>query len=367
MRKFESLKHAKVRANSKYIQIHACIDNVRYRFSTKMLVSAKNLLWVEKHYKELVEKKQKEAQKYNGQGFTIGNYGEDIIYDYCKDLKETTYLRYRNVFEKYIMPKIGDYQIAFIRPKHANSIFIEKFRDVSYANKKIILCVLKMIFTHAIYDELVDTNPFLHIRIKNNRNIIPKQRENIPFSEDEMKNILANCKDYFLKLYCYIAFFTGMRPNEILALTKNDIDLDKNMISVNKSVCNGEISTTKTGKTRKVEIIQPLRVILRDLQVDNKSEYLFEWNKRRFTHSMMSYRFKKLLAKLNIKKNTMYSMRHSFATAMLQGGEELTWIQSQLGHQSLQTTLTHYIKHVDNKKKRGMYFMDMIDEIQEVS
>ena len=164
MRKFESLKHAKVRANSKYIQIHACIDNVRYRFSTKMLVSAKNLLWVEKHYKELVEKKQKEAQKYNGQGFTIGNYGEDIIYDYCKDLKETTYLRYRNVFEKYIMPKIGDYQ------------------NVSYANKKIILCVLKMIFTHAIYDELVDTNPFLHLRIKNNRNIIPKQRENSPFS-----------------------------------------------------------------------------------------------------------------------------------------------------------------------------------------
>ena len=365
MEKLQSLKHAKVRANSKYVQVHACIDNVRYRFSTKKLVSIKNLLWVEKHYKELVQdyKEQKEKEEYcRGNYFTIQHYGEEIIYQYCKDLKETTYLRYRNVFEKYIVPKIGNYQMAFIKPKHANAIFIDKFADVSYVNKKIILCILKMLFTHAIYDEIVDINPFSHIRIRNNRNTTPKQRENKPFTEGEMRKILLNCKDYYLKLYCYIAFFTGMRPNEILALTKNDIDLDKNIIRVTKSVCNGEISSTKTGKIRNIDIIQPLRVILQDLQVDDKRGYLFSSNNKRIRDRIMGYRFKKLLAKLGIKKNTMYSMRHSFATAMLKGGEELTWIQSQLGHQSLQTTLNHYIKHIDTNKERGLHFANLLQQ-----
>ena len=63
MEKLQSLKHAKVRANSKYVQVHACIDNVRYRFSTKKLVSIKNLLWVEKHYKELVQDYKEHKEK----------------------------------------------------------------------------------------------------------------------------------------------------------------------------------------------------------------------------------------------------------------------------------------------------------------
>ena len=177
-----------------------------------------------------------------------------------------------------------------------------------------------------------------------------------------MRKILLNCKDYYLKLYCYIAFFTGMRPNEILALTKHDIDLNKNIIYVTKSVCNGDISSTKTGKIRQVEIIQPLRAILQDLQVNDKRGCLFSYNNKRIRDRIMAYRFKKLLEKLGIQKKTMYSMRHSFATAMLKGGEELTWIQTQLGHQSLQTTLTHYIKHINTNKERGLYFIDILQK-----
>ena len=47
-------KHAKVRNNSSYIQIQATLDNVRYRFSTKYVVNAENLEYVEKNYRKII-------------------------------------------------------------------------------------------------------------------------------------------------------------------------------------------------------------------------------------------------------------------------------------------------------------------------
>ena len=354
--RLKSLKHAKIRG--KYIQVHACINNVRYRFSTRKRVSAKNLLWVEANYKMLIDQHILETEQNNNIGVDIATYGREILELHCEQRKENTYIRYLNVFKKYIRERIGHLEVAHIKPKNAREIFA-KFNDVSSANRGIILNLLKLIFNHAVYDEITHANPFTHLKVSIKK--VPKEDKNKPFTQKEIGAILSNCDNEVMRLYLYIAFFTGMRPNEILALHVRDIDLDLGVISVTKALSNSKIDTTKTNTTRCVEITLALKQYLLSV-LGNINGYLFLGAKGFLKEKKIAYNFQKILNKLSIEKNTLYSTRHTFASLMLQSGEDMLWISNQLGHKDIGTTLKYYVKYVKQNKNRGLQFDKSIME-----
>lgn len=354
-----NFKHAKIRG--KYIQVHACINNVRYRFSTKLRVTARNLLYVENNYMQLIEKHKQEVEQNNNIGLDIATYGREILEAHCEQRKENTYIRYLNVFKKYIVSRIGYLEVAEIKPKNAREIFAN-FNDISATNKSIVLNLLKLIFTHAVIDGLVSANPFLYLKCSTQRVI--KEDRNKPFSMQEMKQILSKCDNALLQLYLFIAFFTGMRPNEILALNVKDIDLSLGNIYVNKSVSHNKLCTTKTNAPRYVEITTTLKHYLTSVLKD-KSGYIFLDNKKGFINEKrIAYNFKKLLKKLDIQNNTLYSTRHTFASLMLQNGEDMHWVSKQLGHKDLSTTLQYYVKYIKQDKERGQEFNRAFQDLE---
>lgn len=348
----KSLKHAKIRDG--HIHVSACIKNVRYRFSTRLKANAKNLLHVENNYLEYIDRYVKEKQRLDLDA-SIATYGREILETHCNDCKESTYIRYSNIFNKYIVDRIGHLRLAHVKPKHARDIFA-RFADLSNTNRGLVLNLLKLIFSNAVLDELVFSNPFSEL--KNIRSKLIKEDTHKPFTQKEMNNILLHCETYHLRLYFYIAFFTGMRPNEILALKANDIDLESGHIFVNKSLSLGKVSTTKTHRIRHVEIIEPLRLFLEKyLLVSDKNGFLFVGRHNKFiSDRFISNHFEKILSKLNIENTTLYATRHTFATLMLQSGEDMQWISNQLGHRDLSTTLQHYIKYIKTDKVRGRGF-----------
>lgn len=355
----KGLRHAKIRG--KYIQVHACINNVRYRFSTRLKVSAKNLLWVENNYMQLIEKHKLEVEQNNNMGLDIATYGREILEMHCQQRKENTYIRYLNVFKKYIVKRIGYLDIAYIEPKNAREIF-SNFNDVTATNKSLVLNLLKLIFTHAVIDGLIQANPFLHLKCSTQRAI--KEDRNKPFNMQEMQKILAGCDNALLQLYLFIAFFTGMRPNEILALNMKDIDLELGVIHVNKSVSHGKLCTTKTNVARYVEITATLKQYLTQVLHDRVG-YIFLDSKKGFVNEKrIAYNFKKLLKRLCIDNNTLYSTRHTFASLMLQSGEDMHWVSKQLGHKDLSTTLQYYVKYIKQDKERGQEFNKAFGEYE---
>lgn len=349
----KSLRHAKIRG--KYIQVHACINNVRYRFSTRKKVSAKNLLWVEANYKLLIDQHIIETEQNSiCMGVDIATYGREILEIHCEQRKENTYIRYLNVFKKYIVSRIGHIEIASIKPKNAREIFA-KFNDVSAVNRCVVLNLLKLIFSHAVLDEMILANPFTHLKFSLKREV-KESNKNKPFSSQEVKNILNACDNEIMRMYLYIAFFTGMRPNEILALHTNDIDLELGIVNVSKSLSNGKIDTTKTNTTRCVDMTLALKRYLASI-LQNRQGYLFLDKKGKFIkEKKIAYRFQCLLNKINMEKNTLYSTRHTFASLMLQGGEDALWVSKQLGHRDLSTTLKYYVKYINEYKNRGIKF-----------
>ena len=92
----KSLTHAKIRDG--HIHVSACINNVRYRFSTKLKASAKNLLHVENNYLEYIDRYIKEKERLD-LGANIATYGREILEMHCNNCKESTYIRYLNVFK----------------------------------------------------------------------------------------------------------------------------------------------------------------------------------------------------------------------------------------------------------------------------
>lgn len=350
-------KHAKIRKNSNYIQLHCTIDHVRYRVSTRIPISNENLAYVEKNYIKLISdvivaKKNKECNV--GNQNSIKAYGAKVLELESMRFKDNTIKRYENIFYKHIVKNIGQLNIKHITPKMAKDIFYINFRNLSIPNKSLCLCVLKLIFNNACLDGLIHTNPFSYLKVSKKEHV--KTNRNYAFCLDEMKTLLFHAKkNKLLCLYLHLAFYTGMRTNEILSLQVKDIDFTHNKIIVSKSLSNGKITTTKTGKTREIDIIKPLFDFLYPHFKDmNEDTFLFMQDKRIIHQNTLVNHFKNLLKSCNLKSNTLYATRHTFASICLQGGEDLLWVSSMLGHADSNTTLKHYAKYLKQDKQLGL-------------
>ncbi len=67
-------------------------------------------------------------------------------------------------------------------------------------------------------------------------------------------------------------------------------------------------------------------------------------------------KFKKDFKNLDLEYRTLYQMRHTFTTMIIQNGEDILWVSHMLGHTNVNITLEVYAKYIKNdKKKRGNF------------
>lgn len=394
--------HAKIRKNSQYIQLEACIKNIRYRFSTRLPINERNLEYVETHYKEILQK-YRESHESNNTHInkdSVVNYGYKVLELESLNLKESTLRRYENVFKLYIAPHFSNIAIIDCSPKRIKEVFATKLSNISYRNKGVVLSVLRKIFDYAISEEFyTKANPATCI--KQRKNMYIDEERNKALSLNETMDILRyitkdikysnatntqqiNFKD-LLRLYIQIALLTGMRVNEILALKYEDIDLDKGIIKVYKTLSNNHtLTSTKTkNATREIEILDCLKEMLETTLKEHKERNLqgFIFAKRDSLGNYIHYKsyksninntlhfinpqsitkaFKNILQTLHIADRTLYSTRHTFASLMLSFGEDLLWVSNMLGHKDVATTCKSYAKYIKTDKKRGLYLNSIL-------
>ncbi|WP_163555655.1 site-specific integrase [Helicobacter suis] len=180
--------------------------------------------------------------------------------------------------------------------------------------------------------------------------IAPAPRKIEVFSLDRVLEILRACDQPYLKTYLTIAFFSGMRVGEILALQWGDIDFEKHTININKALNTlGQVTTPKTANS--IRVIDMLPVVEKRLKefslfidVINKDTPLFGTNPK--LQAIMSKQWAKLLESLELQHIKLYSTRHTFASIMLEKGEEPLWVSTTLGHKNLQITYKVYAKYI---------------------
>ena len=95
------------------------------------------------------------------------------------------------------------------------------------------------------WDGLISTNPVSMVKSPKNT----QQTEVTPFSHKEINTLLDSC-DEWMRTFLTIAFFTGMRSGELIALKWEDIDFNSGKIHVRRSISAGREGSTKTGKNK---------------------------------------------------------------------------------------------------------------------
>lgn len=275
--------------------------------------------------------------------------------DYLKIDKKyslNTIKSYKNDLSKFVL-FINDKDITCLNKKDVISfIENEKLNDKSARTISHDLIVIKNFYKYLLKEQIIKVDPTIDIEL-------PKLKKSLPhtLSFDEIDKILdieLNDKySYRNKAMLELMYSSGLRISELVNLKMQDIDLEDDIVRI----------YGKGSKERIVPIgdyaIKYLKKYIyeyRSSLMHNKvSDYIF-LNSRgdRISRQAMFKLIKKIIRDKNIKKNVSpHTLRHSFASHMLENGADLRSIQELLGHSDISTTQIY--THISNKKIKENY------------
>jgi len=166
----------------------------------------------------------------------------------------------------------------------------------------------------------------------------PRKSKYLPtiLSKSEINRILTACTNLKHSTLLYTLYSSGMRLTEVLNLRVEDVWWDRNQIII------------KAGKGKKDRIVMLSRVLkeILSLYADKYKpiHWLFEGRDRRTQYASSSVQkvVKRAVNKAGIyKRITPHTLRHCFATHLMDSGTDVRFIQELLGHKDIKTTLIY--------------------------
>ena len=276
---------------------------------------------------------------------------KDIILEYIEDYKYQIKAHTYWIYYKIAKRMSDDIVIQSETPKnYLNEWLCDK--KLSYSSKKMLKSLINRSLDFANQSGLLCYPHKITLRLKKDciRKVVALKKE------DQQK-----LESYILKKKnCYyygiiICLYTGLRIGELLSLKWEDVDFEKNMINVKStiSVANGKefVDSPKTYSSfRQIPIASTLVPILKKLQ-KQKSVFVIK-GKNMQSVSPKSYRksFCSLLEKLCIAHYNFHSLRHTFASRLMENKIDVKTISELMGHNSANITLNTYVHSNVNQK-----------------
>lgn len=344
-------KHTMARNGKVY-----CVGNVngrRYRFSTYKKLSKENIQWVEQNWLSLIHNRIKSQDINNVGNFKV--FALRSLKANSATRRELTNREYFNILNNKILPYFEKYdlsEITSLKLKEWQGILLKTRSTKTLDNTRI---VLNTIFEDALSDGLIEKNPLK--LVKKPRILKPEIK---PFSLEEIKLILENANGWF-KNFLTLAFFSGLRTGEMMALQWEDIDFENNIIFINKSMRDGILTQPKTATSiREIDMLPVVKAaILRQKELIGKNKNVFLHNNRviNYSSTLLKTYWSPIRKKLGFN-NTLYQTRHSFASLMISRGEDVLWVSKMLGHSDTNITFQKYAKYKRQATLKRAVFLD---------
>ncbi|WP_339835560.1 tyrosine-type recombinase/integrase [uncultured Flavobacterium sp.] len=245
----------------------------------------------------------------------IKGYSENTIRNYCSELIQF---------------------FIYIQPREATELKTEDLKNYVW------YCITKLKLTENTIHSRVNALKFYYEKVLNYEKFAieiprPKKHLKLPkgFNIEEIKRILAATPNLKHNTILKLIYGMGLRVSEIINLKINDIDSIEMRVFIERA---------KGKKDRYVNLPESVLEQLRSYYIAYKpKEYLFEgqYGGQYTTRSVQQF-FRKSLDKANItKKQGVHSLRHSYATHLLENGTDIRFIQELLGHSNIKTTLLY--------------------------
>ena len=279
-------------------------------------------------------------------------------------VKQSTMSAYALILENHILPAFGEK--SHLAEDDVQAFALQKLNDgLSQKTVKDILIVLKMIQKFGVKAELLE---FTDWSIKYPTEQKSKELEVLSISHQKKLMQYVTDNFTFRNLGIYICLSTGMRIGEVCALQWSDVNIEKRIITVRKTVqriqCFGEKKRTKIVVTEPKsassvrEIPIPSRLIPMLMRCKSSQEkYVISGSMKPLEPRAMQYRFARILRNENLPSVHFHSLRHSFATNCIALGFDVKTLSEILGHSSVEITLNRYV-HSSIERKRAC--MDLL-------
>jgi integrase len=165
---------------------------------------------------------------------------------------------------------------------------------------------------------------------------VPPQKFDF-LSVEESRLLLANAPDNFWHDVFLVFLKTGLRKGELIALTWENINWHNRQIVVSQSIYMNEISSTKSNKIRYVDMTDEVYNCL----LKRKKEKGFVFINESGVHLRMmiiNAVLERTCEQAGLRKITVHTLRHTFASHLAMAGASIQSIQGLLGHSDIKTT-----------------------------
>lgn len=283
-------------------------------------------------------------------------------------VKESTWIKYRNILKCSIVPRLGNTNLSEIDysvvSALCNDLMESGGKDQSGLAAKTVadaLSLTKAVIKYASRMKYMTDRTALDVSVKVKNaplRVLSVQEQQILLSE------LAEELD-FTGLGIYICLFTGIRVGELCALTWDDISLENNMIHIHRTM--QRIQTPGSEKKTAILIAEPKsQCSIRDIPIAGtlreklmqqtvKAGYVLTGNKNKYVEPRtMQNRFKAIVERCGIRDAHFHTLRHTFATRCIEVGFDVKSLSEILGHANVSITLNRYVHPSMELKQKNM-------------
>lgn len=219
---------------------------------------------------------------------------------------------------------------------------------------------ISAVFNHAVKYYDLPKNPCIATKKMGKS----KSREMLFWTREEYLRFSEEMKSKPISYYAFqILYWTGIRCGELLALTKEDFDLEKRTLRINKNyqVIKGKEMTTSPKTEKSNRVIELPQFLCDEMRDYFESLYKVDQKSRLFviTKSYLHHEMDRGAKAAGVKRIRIHDLRHSSCALLIDLGYSPVQIAERLGHESV--TITERYSHLYPSVQRQM--ADKLDEV----
>jgi integrase len=274
---------------------------------------------------------------------------------------------YTGRLERHVLPVFGERPLDEVGVDDILAL-IGDLRRRGYSGSTIctVLLPLSRLFAHGVRRGLIEANPISQLE-RNERPRICRQERPV-LNRDEISRLLEAAPHRYRTLLA-TAIFSGLRQGELLALHWRDIDFANQVIRVRSALDRQrrEAPPKTQYALRDVVLAPALAEGLRQHRAESRfcdpDDYVFTTRVGTSLHwaNLASRALNPALEDAGLRHLRWHDLRHTFASLLIAGGANITFISRQLGHSSSQITLSVYA-HLLDREEQAQRTREMLDE-----